>query len=77
MRELKSVFISREQNSGHKDNTEVNKSFEKVADLKNWGTAQTGQYRLRGEVKGTLNLGNALNHSVSNLLCSRLLTTPD
>jgi len=71
------VFISREQNAGHMDNTEVNKSFEKVADFRDWGTAQTDQNCLRREVKSTLNLGNALSNSVSNLLCSRLLTTPD
>jgi len=33
------------------DDTEVNKSFEKVADFRNWGIAQTDQNHLRGEVK--------------------------
>jgi hypothetical protein len=59
------------------DNTEVNKSFEKVADFRNWGTAQTDQNWLRGEVKGMLNSGSALCHLVLNFLFSRLLTTPD
>jgi hypothetical protein len=49
------------------------RSFENVAKFKYLETTLTNQTVLREEIKSKLNLGNALYHSVLNLLFSFLL----
>jgi hypothetical protein len=52
----------------------ANRSFENVSQFKYLGTTITDQNLIQDEIKKRLNYGNACNHSVQNLLSSRLLS---
>jgi hypothetical protein len=70
----KYMIMSRHPNSGQNQNIRIaNESFEKVAKHKYLGTTLTNQNDIRDEIKCILNSGNACNHSVQNLLSSRLI----
>jgi hypothetical protein len=51
-----------------------NRSFANVSQLRYWGTTATNRNVIQEEIKRRLNSGIAYNHSVQNLLSSRLLS---
>jgi len=68
----KYVVMSRDQNAGRNHSIKTdNGSFERVEELKYWGTNQNS---VQEEIKSRLKSGNACYHSVQNLLTSRLLS---
>jgi hypothetical protein len=73
--ESQCMLLSRHQNAGQGQQIKVaSRSFENVAQLKYLGTAVTYQHFIQEEIKGRLNSGNAVYHSVQNLLFSCLLS---
>ena len=72
---LKYMVMSREQNAGWRHSVKIdNSSFERVEELKYFGTTWTNQNSILEEIKSRLKLRNACYHSVQNLLFSSLLT---
>jgi hypothetical protein len=70
----KYMIMSHHQNSGQNQNIRIaNESFESVAKFKYLGMALTNQNDIHDEIKSRLNSGNACNHSILNLLSSRLI----
>jgi hypothetical protein len=68
------MLLSRYQNVGRiRDIKIAKRSFENVSQFRYLGTAVTNQNLIQEEIKRWLNSGNACNHSVQNLLSSRLL----
>ena len=51
-----------------------NSTFERVEELKYFGTIVTNQNSIAEEIKSRLRSGNACYHSVQNILSSRLLS---
>jgi hypothetical protein len=69
------MLLSFHQNAGQNhDKMIANRPFENVAQLKYLGTTVTNQNLIQEKIKRRLNVGNACNHSVQNLLSSRLLS---
>jgi hypothetical protein len=69
------MLLSRHQNVGRIWNIEIaNITFENVSHFKYLGTTVTNQNFIQEEIKSRWNSGNACNHSVQNLLSSRLLS---
>ena len=68
---IKYMAMSRDQKN-HDMNVD-NKPFERAEQLKYLGTTQTNQNCIHEEIKSRLKSGNALYHSVQNLLSSSLL----
>jgi hypothetical protein len=67
------MLLSHHQNAGKNHDIKVaNNSLKNVAQFKYLGTEVTDQNFIQGEIKSRLNLGNACNHSVQNLLFFRL-----
>jgi hypothetical protein len=68
-------MMSRHQKAGQNhDIKTANRSFENVAQFKNFGTTVKNQNLIQDEIKRRLNSGNACYHSVQNLLSSHLLS---
>jgi hypothetical protein len=68
-------LLSRHQNAGHSYDIKIaNRCFENVANFRYLGTTISNQNLIQEEIKRRLNSGNALYHSVQNLLSSRLLS---
>ena len=69
------MVMSRDQNAGqiHSVRTD-NSTFERVEEFKYLGTTLTNQNSIVEEIKSRVRSGNAGNHSVQNLLSSRLLS---
>jgi hypothetical protein len=69
------VLWSRDQNAGQNQEIRIgNRSFENVSQFKYLGTTVTNQNLIQEEIKRRSNSGNACDHSVQNLLSSRLLS---
>jgi hypothetical protein len=66
--------MSRHQNEKKNHNEKIVTSFENTANKKYLGTTVEYQNLIHEEIKSTINLGNAYNHSDLNLLSSRLLS---
>jgi hypothetical protein len=68
-------LLSCHQNVGQNRDVKIaNRSFENVSQFKYLGTTVTNQNLIQEEIKRRLNSSNACNHSVQNLLSSRLLS---
>jgi hypothetical protein len=64
-------MMSRHSNSGQDQNIRIaNEPFESVAKFKHLRTTLTNQNDIHGEIKSTLNSGNAYYYSVQNILYS-------
>jgi hypothetical protein len=75
VKKTKYMVMSRNQNTGHNHNTEIdNKSFERVEEFKYLGATLTNRNSIHEEIKSRLKSGNVCYHSVQNLLSSRLLS---
>jgi hypothetical protein len=71
----KYMIMSRYLNPGRNQIIRIaNQSFEMVAEFKYLGMTVTNQNDIRDEIKSRLNLGNAFNYSVQNLLSSCLIS---
>jgi len=71
----KYMVMSRDHNAGRNHSVRIdNSTFEKVEELKYFGTTLTNQNSISEEIKSRLKSGNACYHSVQNLLSSRLLS---
>jgi hypothetical protein len=71
----KYILVSSDQNAGQNRDIQIgNRSYEKVSQVKYFGTTVTNQNLIQEEMKRILNPGNARYHSVQNLLSSRLLS---
>jgi hypothetical protein len=69
------MVLSRNQNAGHNHDIKIdNKSFERVEEFKYLGATLTNRNFIHEEIKSRLKWGNACNHSVQNLLSSRMLS---
>jgi hypothetical protein len=69
------MHISRDQNAGRSQNIKTsNSSFERVVELKYFGTILKNQNSVQGEIKSRPNNGSARSHSMKNLLSSRLMS---
>jgi hypothetical protein len=69
------MVMSRNQNAGHNHNIKIdNKSFERVGELKYFGTTLTNRNSIHEETESGLKSRSACYHSVQNLLSSRLLS---
>ena len=67
--------MSRDQNAGRIQSVRTdNNTFERVEGFKYLGTTLTNHNSIAEEIKSRLRSGNACNHSVQNLLSSRLLS---
>ena len=67
--------MSRDQNAGQIQSVRIdNSTFERVEEFKYLGTTLTNQNSIAEQIKSGLRSGNACNHSVQNLLSSRLLS---
>jgi hypothetical protein len=72
---IKYLLVSRDQNAGQNREIKIgNRLFENVSQFKYLGTTVTSENLIQGELKRTLNSGNACYHSVQNLLFSLLLS---
>jgi hypothetical protein len=70
----KYMVISRNQNAGQSHSIKIDHStFEMVEEFKYLGTTLANQNSVQKEIKCRLNSGNAVYHSVQNLLSSSLL----
>jgi hypothetical protein len=68
------MLLSCHQNVGQNRDIKIaNRSFENVSQFRYLGTTVTNQNLIQEKIKRRLNSGNALYHSVQNLLSSRLL----
>jgi hypothetical protein len=71
----KYMLLSRHQNAGRNQDIKIaNRSFGNESQFKYLGTRVSNQNLIQEEIKRRLNSGNACNHSVQNLLSSRLLS---
>jgi hypothetical protein len=71
----KYMFLSRHQNVGQNRDIKIaSKSFKNVSQFKYLGITVTDQNLIQEEIKRRLNSGNTCQHSVQNLLSSRLLS---
>ena len=71
----KYTVMSRDQNAGRSHNMRIdNRSFESVEQFKYLGTTVTNQNSIQKEIKSRLKSGNAIYHSVQNILSSSLLS---
>jgi hypothetical protein len=71
----KYMVISGDQNGGRSHNMKVaNRSFERVKELKYFGTTLKKQNYIQEEIKSRLSLGNACYQSAQHLLSSSLLS---
>jgi hypothetical protein len=71
----KYMFVSWDQNAGQNREIKIGtRSFDNVSQLKYLGMTVTNQNLIQEEVKRRLNSGDACDHSVQNLLSSRLLS---
>jgi hypothetical protein len=69
------MLLSRLQNIGQNHDIKIaDRCIENVSQFKYLGTTITNQNLIQEEIKRRLNSGNACNHSVQNLLSSRLLS---
>jgi hypothetical protein len=69
------MSLSREQNAGQNHDIKIgNRYSENVPQFRYLGKTITNQNLIQEEIKRRLNCGNACNHSVQNLLSSRLLS---
>jgi hypothetical protein len=69
------MLLSRHQNAGQNHDIKIgNRCFENVAQFRYLGTTLTNENVIQEEIKSRLYSGNACNHSVQNLLSSRLLS---
>jgi hypothetical protein len=69
------MLISHHQNVGQNRDIKIAKrSFEYASQFKYLGTTVTNQNFIHGEIKSSLNSGNACYHSVQSLLSSCLLS---
>jgi len=69
------MVMSRDQNAGRIHSVRNdNSTFERVEEFKYLGITLINQNPIAEEIKSILKSGNACNHSVQNLLSSRLLS---
>ena len=69
------MVMSRGRNAGRGRSVKIdNSSFERVEEFKYLGTTLTDQNSIQEEIKSILKSGNALYHSVQNLLSSSFLS---
>jgi hypothetical protein len=67
----KYMIMSQDRNVGQSHNIKFdNSSFERVEQVKYWGTALTNQNSIQKEIKSRLKSRNTCYHSVQNLLSS-------
>jgi len=67
--------MSRDQNAGRIHSVRIdNSTFERVEDFKYLGITLTNQNSIAEEIKSTLKSRSVCDHSVQNLLSSRLLS---
>ena len=71
----KYMVMSRDQNAGRIPSVRIdNSTFDRVEEFKYLGTNFTNQSSIAEDIKSRLKSGNAIYHSVQNLLSSRLLS---
>jgi hypothetical protein len=71
----KYIVITPDRNAGRGHGVKIdNSSIERAEELKYLGATLTDQNSIQEEIKSRLKLWNACNHSVQNLLSSRLLS---
>jgi hypothetical protein len=69
------MLVSHDQNAFQDRDIKLgNRSFENVSQFKYLGATVTNQNLIQEEIERRLNSGNACDHSVQNLLSSRLLS---
>jgi hypothetical protein len=74
LKSYKYMLVSRDQNGGKNQGIQIaNRTPEDVSQFKYLGTTATRRILIQKKIKGRLNSGYALYHSVQNLLFSRLL----
>jgi hypothetical protein len=76
VKKIKHMLMSHHQNAGQNHDIKVaNRSFENVAQFKYLELTVMDLNLIQEEIKKGLNLGTACDHSVQDLLSSRLLKT--
>jgi len=69
---IMNIVMSHDQNAGQSHMTD-NRSFERVEQLRYFGTTATNQNSIQEEIMGRFKPGNACYHAVQKLLSSIFL----